>query len=286
MNTDISIYVPVYNGEKTIEKCINSILKQTIQPKKILIINDKSEDKTSDILTKYLDKIEVINNEKNMGVSYARNFAIKNLKTKYIASIDADVELSNNWLEQLINIITEKKITLIGGKMYEKYINNPFNLWRSLRLGQNWGENDLLNPKFVFGCNNLLDVSKIDKIDNYRTDLEYFKTNGEDIEFSNMIKKKKLDLYYCSKAICYHLQDDDALSLSKRYWRYMHYGDGLKKRGFFKTFKNLIRQMKKTLKWTFYDLCKFNFKLIKVNFLLLYYFIIIDIKFCIKKKYE
>ena len=66
----------------------------------------------------------------------------------------------------------------------------------------------------------------------------------------------------------------------------MHYGDGLKKRGFFKTFKNLIRQMKKTLKWTFYDLCKFNFKLIKVNFLLLYYFIIIDIKFCIKKKYE
>lgn len=286
MNTDISIYVPVYNGEKTIEKCINSILKQTIQPKKILIINDKSEDKTSEILTKYLDKIEVINNEKNMGVSYARNFAIKNLKTKYIASIDADVELSNNWLEQLINIITEKKITLIGGKMYEKYINNPFNLWRSLRLGQNWGENDLLNPKFVFGCNNLLDVSKIDKIDNYRTDLEYFKTNGEDIEFSNMIKKKKLDLYYCSKAICYHLQDDDALSLSKRYWRYMHYGDGLKKRGFFKTFKNLIRQMKKTLKWTFYDLCKFNFKLIKVNFLLLYYFIIIDIKFCIKKKYE
>ena len=73
---------------------------------------------------------------------------------------------------------------------HEKYINNPFNLWRSLRLGQNWGENDLLNPKFVFGCNNLLDVSKIDKIDNYRTDLEYFKTNGEDIEFSNMIKKK------------------------------------------------------------------------------------------------
>lgn len=66
----------------------------------------------------------------------------------------------------------------------------------------------------------------------------------------------------------------------------MHYGDGLKKRGFFKTFKNLIRQMKKTLKWTFCDLYKFNFQLIKVNFLLLYYFIIIDIKFCIKKKYE
>ena len=38
INTDISIYVPVYNGEKTIEKCVNSILNQTLKPKNILII--------------------------------------------------------------------------------------------------------------------------------------------------------------------------------------------------------------------------------------------------------
>ena len=44
INTDISIYVPVYNGEKTIEKCVNSILNQTLKPNKILIINDCSSD--------------------------------------------------------------------------------------------------------------------------------------------------------------------------------------------------------------------------------------------------
>ena len=44
INTDISIYVPVYNGEKTIEKCVNSILNQTLKPKNILIINDCSND--------------------------------------------------------------------------------------------------------------------------------------------------------------------------------------------------------------------------------------------------
>ena len=52
-NTNISIYVPVYNGEKTIERCINSILEQSIKPSNILILNDSSTDNTLEILKKY-----------------------------------------------------------------------------------------------------------------------------------------------------------------------------------------------------------------------------------------
>ena len=58
--------------------------------------------------------------------------------------------------------------------------------------------------------------------------MEYFKTNGEDIEFSNYLKNKNHKLFYCSKAICLHLQNDDGFSLAQRYWRYIYYGDGLK----------------------------------------------------------
>ena len=281
---DISFYIPAYNAEKTIKKCIDSILSQTVSPKKILVINDCSTDSTKKILSSYGSKVETINNAKNLGVSYNRNLATRYLKTRYIASIDADVELNEDWTKILVTKSGEKGITLIGGKMYEKYIENPYNLWRSLRLKQNWGKKDLLNPKFVFGCNNILDSTKILTQDNYRNDLEYFKTNGEDIEFSNMLKNKKLDLYYSSKAICYHLQDDDALSLSKRYWRYIHYGDGLKKRNFIKTVKNIIRQFKKTIKWSIIDLIRLDFQLIKVNLILFYYFLIIDYKFYIENK--
>ena len=281
---DISFYIPAYNAEKTIKKCIDSILSQTVSPKKILVINDCSTDSTKKILSSYGSKVETINNAKNLGVSYNRNLATRYLKTRYIASIDADVELNEDWTKILVTKSGEKGITLIGGKMYEKYIENPYNLWRSLRLKQNWGKKDLLNPKFVFGCNNILDSTKILTQDNYRNDLEYFKTNGEDIEFSNMLKNKKLDLYYSSKAICYHLQDDDALSLSKRYWRYIHYGDGLKKRNFIKTVKNIIRQFKKTIKWSIIDLIKLDFQLIKVNLILFYYFLIIFYKFYIENK--
>ena len=55
-NTDISIYVPVYNGEKTIERCIYSILNQSLKPKNILVVNDYSSDNSLQIL-KNLKKI-------------------------------------------------------------------------------------------------------------------------------------------------------------------------------------------------------------------------------------
>ena len=278
-NSEVSIYVPVYNGQNTIESCINSILSQTVKPNKILVINDNSTDETAEILKKYSDKIEIINNDKNLGVSYIRNLATNYLKSKFIASIDADVELTNNWLEKLIDKATKENITLIGGKMYEKFLNNPYNLWRSIRLKQNWGEKDILNPEFVFGCNNLLNTENLDNQDMYRKDHEYYKTNGEDIEFSKKILIKNKNLYYCSSAICYHLQNDNHKTLSNRYWRYIHYGDGLKKRNLYKTFKNIFRQFKKTLKWTIEDLIKFRFKLIKVNFLIFYNFTIIDYQF-------
>ena len=278
-NSEVSIYVPVYNGQNTIESCINSILSQTVKPNKILVVNDNSTDQTAEILKKYSDKIEIINNKKNLGVSYIRNLATNYLKSKFIASIDADVELTSNWLEKLIDKANKENATLIGGKMYEKFLKNPYNLWRSIRLKQNWGEKDIHNPKFIFGCNNLLNTENLDNQDMYRNDHEYYKTNGEDIEFSKKILNQNMNLYYCSSAICYHLQNDNYKTLSNRYWRYIHYGDGLKKRNLYKTFKNIFRQFKKTLKWSIEDLIKLRFKLIKVNFLIFYNFAIIDYQF-------
>ena len=154
MNSKISVFVPAYNAEKTIETCINSILNQTIRPDTILIINDCSTDETKKILNIFGTKIQVIHNKTNLGLSRSMNIAKDHLKTRYIAKIDADVELTTNWIEILLKKIEQKKATLIGGKMYEKFTKNPFNLWRSLRLKQNWGEEDISDPKFIFGCNN------------------------------------------------------------------------------------------------------------------------------------
>jgi len=284
MKEEISIYIPVFNGEKTIKACLESVFEQTLKPKQILVINDNSNDSTLEILKSFREKIEIISNSSNKGISFSRNLAVNHLKTRYIASIDADVVLSKNWIEQIINSLKKNNATLVGGRLYEKFIENPFNLWRSIRLRQHWGDNNLLNPKFVFGCNNILDTKKILNIKElYKNEDEYFKLNGDDTELGKFLIKHGHTMYYDSMAACHHLQDDNGLSLTKRYWRYLHYGDGLKKRNFFKTLKNLIRQIKKTFIWTFIDLFKFNFKLVLVNFVILYYFIILDTKFYLKK---
>ena len=282
-NKDISIYVPVFNGARTIEKCIISIINQTLKPQKILIIDDCSTDDTINIIKNFSETIEVIQNKENLGLSYSRNLDVNYLKTKYIASIDADIELTNDWLEKIYNIAKTKNVNFICGKTYEKYLGNSCNLWRSLRLKQNWGDNDIIDPKFIFGCNNLLDTKDINLIDAYQNTGEYFKTNGEDIEFSNRLKKKNFKLYYSSSVICHHLQDDNYKSLSNRYWRYVIYGDGLKKRNFFKTLKNSFRQVKKTIRWVIEDLYKFRFNLIIVDFFVLIYFFKNDFILYLKK---
>jgi len=281
---DVSIYIPVYNGEKTIENCLNSVFKQSLKPSKILVINDCSTDNTKKILENYSSKIEIINLTENLGLSYVRDLAINKLETNYVAAIDADVELDEKWMEDLINSLKTKDVVLVGGKMYEKHLDNPCNSWRSYRIGQNLGEEDILNPKLIFGCNYIVNKKNLDTKNLFRNDHEFFKTNGEDSELAKELYSRNLNLFYNSKAICYHLQNDNYKTLASRYWRYMLYGDGLKKRNLFKTIKNILRQFKRILEWTLEDIRKSRYNLLIVNFCLLYYLIILDVKYYFKEK--
>lgn len=275
---DISIYVPVFNGEKTIKFCLDSIINQTLKPKKILVINDFSNDKTNEILENYKNKIEIINNTKNLGISLTRDIAVNFLKTKYIASVDADVEVDRDWLKNIFSSLESNNATWVCGKMYEKYTENPCNLWRSLRLRQNWGEKDIINPKLIFGCNNILKTDSLNLNEIYQNFGDYFKTNGDDNELTRYLKEKKHTLFYDSSAVCYHLLNDNYHSLASRYSRYISYGDGLKKRNLIKTLKNIIRSTKKTFFWIFLDVINFRFSLLKVNIILLFYLILIDFR--------
>ena len=260
---DISIYIPVFNGEKTIKHCLDSVIKQTLRPKKILVVNDCSTDKTTEILENYKSSIEIINNSKNLGISLTRDIAVNFLRTKYIAAIDADVVIDSNWLHNIYFSLEKNRATWVCGKMYEKYINNPCNFWRSLRLRQNWGEKDIINPELIFGCNNILRTDNLNLNEIYKNSGDYFKTNGDDNELTKYLKKKNHTLYYDSSAACYHLLNDNYRSLALRYARYISYGDGLKKRNFIKTLKNIIRSIKKNFFLDNFRYCKFKIFIIK-----------------------
>lgn len=105
----ISVIVPIYNKEKYLKSCINSIINQTYKDLEILLIDDGSTDDSFQICKNYqqLDqRIRVISKE-NGGVSSARNLGLENCKGSYFAFIDPDDYVNENYFFKLLNCIKE-----------------------------------------------------------------------------------------------------------------------------------------------------------------------------------
>ncbi len=281
MSEKISLYIPAYNAEKTIEFSINSILEQTVKIDEIIVVNDSSIDDTVQIVKKY-SEIKIINNEKNFGLGFNRNKAILDSKNEIIANIDSDVVLEKNWAEILLDKLGQNKIGMCGGNMKEKLINNSFNMWRAKYYSQNWGNKDILNPPFLFGCNSMQYKSIWKEIGGY--DEELF-TNGEDINYSKKINAStNFNLFYSSNAMCYHLQDDNLNTLTKRVWRYHSFGYKIKKVSFLRFLKLSIKQLKFLFQRSIFNLFKLEFSYIFINFCVFIYFIKYEFKNYLKEK--
>lgn len=99
----ISVVIPVYNGEKVISRCIESLLAQTIKDYEIIIVNDGSVDNTLNVVNKYASNDEriIVIDKYNEGVSIARNAALAIAKGEWIAFSDADDYYYPNGLQLL-----------------------------------------------------------------------------------------------------------------------------------------------------------------------------------------
>lgn len=120
MYTDlISIILPVYNVKPYLEECINSIINQTYKNIEIIIVDDCSTDGSNLICEKYKEldnRIKVIHDDENHGLSYARNKGLDICSGKYINFIDSDDYVSSDFIEKLYNSIisNEADISVCG----------------------------------------------------------------------------------------------------------------------------------------------------------------------------
>ena len=106
----ISIIMPVYNAEKFVYECIESVLSQKYQNFELLIIDDGSRDNTLSICQKFTDNRIVICKQKNSGVSAARNKGLDLARGKYICFIDSDDVISKDYLNILYNLVKDSHI--------------------------------------------------------------------------------------------------------------------------------------------------------------------------------
>ena len=125
MNIKISVIIPVYNCEKSIKKCIESICQQSLEEIEILLINDGSTDNTSKIIKEYqkLDDRIVILEQKNSGPSAARNRGIKSARGQYIGFADSDDYIEKDMYELLYSAINVSKAE-IGICNYQEEIGD------------------------------------------------------------------------------------------------------------------------------------------------------------------
>ena len=108
MNKDlISIIVPVYNAEKYLAKCLESLISQTYKNIEIILIDDGSKDESEKICQTYCAKDAriIVKKQKNAGASSARNRGVDLAKGKYILFVDADDYVSDDYIEYLYRLI-------------------------------------------------------------------------------------------------------------------------------------------------------------------------------------
>lgn len=129
---NISIIVPVYNAEKYLKRCIDSIINQSYNDFELILIDDGSTDKSGIICDKcaQIDKRIKVIHKKNEGVSLTRNLGINMANGEYITFIDSDDWIEQDFLKKAIEYIRKNNVSiLITGFVFEnnKKIFNVFN---------------------------------------------------------------------------------------------------------------------------------------------------------------
>ena len=102
----VSVIIPTFNRLSLISRAIDSVLKQTLKPFEIIVVDDGSSDNTSTLIKNNYKSVKLIK-QKNLGVSKARNVGIKNSSGDWIALLDSDDEWKKNKLEVQIKSLSE-----------------------------------------------------------------------------------------------------------------------------------------------------------------------------------
>ena len=122
----VSIIVPIYNVEKYLPKCLDSLINQTLKDIEILAISDGSPDNSVDIIEEYSKKdkrVKCIEKE-NGGYGSVLEYAIKNITSEYFLICDPDDWLKNDAIEVLYNKALKNKLDIIIGSKYLVYNDN------------------------------------------------------------------------------------------------------------------------------------------------------------------
>jgi len=214
MNKNISVVMPVYNAESTIEKALESLLSQPVQFKAIYIIDDGSTDNSAKKIKEFSDKYKNIFYifQDNHGEAGALNAGLKMVKEDFVAVIEGDVVLEDNWILKLMPYFENEKVSAVSGLTK---LANSTNIW-SVFGGYNVEyRQSKIKQEFVdqlSTCNTIYRKSVLDKLGFFDGKFTY----GLDNEISYRMIEAGYKLILSKKTFCLHFWPEGLIHFIKQ----------------------------------------------------------------------
>ncbi len=203
----VSVIVPFYNVEKYIEKCLETLVNQTLDDIEIILVNDGSKDKTVDIVKKYKEmysnKIVYLEKE-NGGLSDARNYAIPYARGEYIAFLDSDDYVETNMYKEMYEIAQKENSDMVECNFIWEYPNKT-----RIDIGTTYNnKHEMIEKIRVVAWNKLikreiLEKSKVQFPKGYRY---------EDVEFTYKLIPFLEKVSFCKTPMVHYVQREGSIS--------------------------------------------------------------------------
>lgn len=218
-NIDVSIVIISWRMRDLLERCLKTIYSFTAELTfEIIVVDNNSQDGTSEMIEKNFPQVKLIKNPENRGVAPARNQGIKATKGKYILILDADMELVENSIKKLFDFMEKtNECGIVGCKLVDQnhqlqYSSKRFPtllafIFRRLEwlnfvknsstlrhhTMQDWDHNEIKQVDYIIGACQFFRRDVIDKIGLYDDNIFY---GPEDIDFCLRVWKAGWKVYY------------------------------------------------------------------------------------------
>lgn len=203
----VSVVVPIYNVEKYIKKCMDSLVNQTLQEIQIIFVNDGSTDESGNIAKEYVSKYpnKIIYLEKeNGGLSDARNFGMRYAEGEYIAFLDSDDYVENTMYEEMYNKALQENSDYVECDFLWEY---PDKTKKDKRNSYN-NKKEMLTNVRVVAWNKLIKREILEKNNiSFPKGLRY-----EDIEFTYKLIPYLNKVSYVDKEFVHYVQRNNSIA--------------------------------------------------------------------------
>lgn len=260
----VSIIVPIYNVEMYIEKCLETLVNQTLKDIEIILVNDGSKDSSAEIAKKYLEKYpeKIIYLEKeNGGLSDSRNYGLPHAKGEYIAFLDSDDYVEENMYEEMYELAKKEDSDMVQCNFYWEYPDK--NKKKIGELKQYSNKKEMLVKTRVEAWNKLIKREILVK----NPEIKFPKgLRYEDVEFTYKLIPYVEKVSILNKPFIHYIQRGNSISntQNERTKEIFNVLDNVIK--YYKE-KNLYEEYKEQLEYVYVKtvLCRSLLRMVKIN---------------------